>query len=95
MRQAVTIAVLLAGLGGPPGWALSADRTLTATGTIVRIDAPSHTVVVSAEGVETTFVWTADTKIAGTLSPGARVVVRYTQAEGGRNVALQITVTRS
>lgn len=96
MRLATTTAVLLFWLAGafqPPAGA--ADRTLTAAGAIVKIDAPSRTLVVAADGAETAFVWTADTKISGTLAPGARVVLRYTPAEGGKNVALQITVTRS
>lgn len=73
-----------------------ADRTLTAAGTIVKVDAKARTVVVAvAEGPETTFLWTDETKIAGTLAPGARVTLRYTAGGDGKNVALQITVTRT
>lgn len=76
--------------------AQGADRTLAASGTIVSVDARSHTLVVAlADGPETSFVWTADTKIAGTLAPGARVTVRYTSGEDGKNLALQITVSRN
>ncbi len=74
----------------------AADRTLSATGTIVRLDAKERTLAVAvAEGVVTEFVWTADTKIAGTLTPGAKVSLRYTAGSDGKNVALQITVSRS
>jgi hypothetical protein len=74
----------------------AADRTLTASGTIVKIDAKTHTVVVAVlDGPETTFGWSADTKISGTLSPGARVTVRYTAGDDGKNLALQITVSRT
>ena len=73
-----------------------ADRTLTASGTIVRIDAKSRTLVVAvAEGSETAFVWTPETRIAGVMAAGARVTLRYTADDDGRNVAVQISVTRS
>ena len=97
MRRKTATAALLAGLA----FAFAAtvgggDRTLTVTGTIVKIDARARTVVVAvAEGAETAFLWTAETKIAGTLAPGARVTLRYTSGDGGKNVALQITVSRS
>ena len=75
---------------------LAADRTLTASGTIVKIDAKTRTVVVAvSDGPETTFGWSADTKFSGTLSPGARVTVRYTAGDDGKNLALQISVSRS
>lgn len=75
--------------------ALAADRTLTASGTIVRIDAKTRTVIVAvSDGPETTFAWSADTKISGTLSPGARVTVRYTAGDDGQNLLLQISVAR-
>ena len=74
----------------------AADRTLSASGTIVRLDARARTLSVAvAEGVVTDFVWTPDTKIAGTLTPGARVTLRYTAGSDGKNVALQINVSRS
>ena len=76
--------------------AAGADRTLTAAGTIVKIDAKARTVVVAlADGPETTFAWTDETKIAGTLAPGARVTLRYTAGSDGKNIALQITISRS
>lgn len=79
-----------------PAHARGADRALTASGTIVRIDAKSRTVVVAvSEGPETAFVWTDDTRITGTLATGARVTLRYTSGDDGKNVAVQITVIRS
>jgi YD repeat-containing protein len=48
-----------------------------------------------AEGGETRFVWNADTRITGVLTPGARVTVRYVAGDGGQNQALQITVARN
>jgi hypothetical protein len=84
------LVLALARASAAPG----ADRTLAAAGTIVKVDARSRTLVVAvADGPETIFVWTADTKIAGTLAPGARVTVRYTPGEDGKNLALQITVS--
>jgi len=41
------------------------------------------------------FQWNADTKISGTLTPGAAVTVRYTPGTDGNNLALQITVSRN
>lgn len=76
--------------------ASAADRTLTASGTVVKIDAKSRTVVVAvADGPEAAFAWTADTKISSTLSIGARVTVRYSVGDDGKNLALQITVSRT
>ncbi len=73
-----------------------ADKALTATGTISRLQASARTVVVAlADGGEATFVWNADTKISGVLTPGARVTVRYVTGDNGGNLALQITVARS
>ena len=84
------LVLALAWASAAPG----ADRTLAVAGTIVKVDARSRILVVAvADGPETSFVWTSDTKIAGTLAPGARVTVRYTPAEDGKNLALQITVS--
>jgi hypothetical protein len=69
---------------------------LTATGTISRLQASARTVVVAlTDGGEVAFVWNADTKISGVLTPGARVTVRYVTGDNGGNLALQITVARS
>ncbi|HVE65998.1 MAG TPA: DUF5666 domain-containing protein [Thermoanaerobaculia bacterium] len=74
----------------------AAEKTLTAAGTVSRLDAAERTVVVAVSGgPETRFVWTADTKINGTLAPGAKVTVRYTTLPDGQNLAHQISVARS
>ena len=78
------------------GNATAAEKTSTATGTVSKLDAAQHTVVVAvSDGPETRFVWTADTKINGTLSPGAKVMFRYTTLPDGQNLAHQISVARS
>jgi uncharacterized protein (DUF2141 family) len=78
------------------GNATAAEKTSTATGTVSKLDAAQHSVVVAVtDGPETRFVWTADTKINGTLSPGAKVTVRYTTLPDGQNLAHQISVARS
>lgn len=88
---AVALSVVLAA-----GNAAAAEKTLTASGTVSKLDAAQRTVVVAvADGAETTFAWTADTKINGTLSPGARVTIRFTVLPDGQNLAHQISVARS
>jgi uncharacterized protein DUF5666 len=88
---AVALSLVLAA-----GNASAAEKTLTASGTVSKLDAAQRTVVVAvADGAETTFAWTADTKINGTLSPGARVTIRYTVLPDGQNLAHQISVARS
>ena len=78
------------------GNAMAAEKTSTATGTVSKLDAAQHSVVVAVtDGADTRFVWTADTKINGTLSPGAKVTVRYTTLPDGQNLAHQISVARS
>ena len=78
------------------GNAKAAEKTSTATGTVSKLDAAQHSVVVAVtDGADTRFVWTADTKINGTLSPGAKVTVRYTTLPDGQNLAHQISVARS
>jgi hypothetical protein len=51
--------------------------------------------VTLADGSETRFLWTADTKISGTLAPGAKVTIRYTTLSDGQNLAHQISVSRN
>ena len=64
-----------------------ADRTMSASGAIVRIDAKARAIAVATEdGPEKTFVWTPDTRITGTMTVGSRVSVRYTAGEDGKNV---------
>jgi len=78
------------------GNAAAAEKTLTASGSVSKLDAAERTVIVAVtDGQETRFVWTADTKINGTLAPGARVTIRYTQLPDGQNLAHQISVARS
>jgi hypothetical protein len=83
---------LLASSSRLPG----ADRSVTVTGTISKIQASVRTLSVTLpEGTEAVFVWNSDTKINGTLMAGAKVTVRYTPSADGKNVALQITVSRN
>lgn len=78
------------------GNALAAEKTLSASGTVAKLDAAERTVVVAVtSGPETRFVWSADTKINGTLAPGAKVTIRYTTLPDGQNLAHQISVARS
>ena len=85
--------VLVLALSALPA-AAATDKTLTATGNVARLSAAERTVVVAlaADGTETRFVWTAETKINGTLAVGAKVTVRYTTLPDGQNLAHQITV---
>jgi len=74
------------------------DKAQTVTGTVTKVQASQRTVTVAlTDGGEGVFVWNPDTKINGTLTPGARVTIRYQSSadSGGRNLALQITVARS
>ena len=88
--------VIIAALGAAMLPASPQDKAQTATGTVTKVLASQRTVTVAlTEGGESVFVWNPDTKINGTLTPGARVTVRYQAGDGGRNVALQITVARS
>jgi len=90
---AATLAVVLALASGTGN---AAEKTLTAAGTVSRLDAAERTVVVAVtDGPETRFVWTADTKINGTLAPGAKVTIRYTTLPDVQNLAHQISVARS
>jgi hypothetical protein len=96
MSRTVRFVLLAAALAAPAALRAEADKALTATGTVARLQATARTVVVAlSEGGEATFVWNADTKISGVLTPGARVTVRYVTGDNGGNLALQITVARS
>ena len=87
------VTLVLAFVSGPGN---AAEKTLTAAGTVAKLDAAERTVVVAVtDGPETRFVWTADTKINGTLAPGAKVTIRYTTLPDGQNLAHQISVARS
>jgi hypothetical protein len=71
------------------------EKTMTATGTVTKLQASERAVFVAvAGGSETRFVWTSETKINGTLSQGAKVTVRYTEQPDGQNLARQISVAK-
>ena len=101
MQKKIRTTLLLAAAAGLvlailSGTGTAAEKTLTAGGTVSRLDAAERTVVVAlTDGPEARFVWTADTKINGTLSPGAKVTIRYTTLPDGQNLAHQISVARS
>jgi hypothetical protein len=91
----IVVAALGAAMLPSAGLASPQDKAQTATGTVTKVQASQRTVTVAlTDGGEAVFVWNPDTKINGTLTPGARVTVRYQPGDGGRNVALQITVAR-
>jgi hypothetical protein len=76
--------------------AAQSDRSLTTSGTISKIQSSDRSFAVTlADGSQARFVWTSDTKFSGVLAPGARVTIRYEVAADGRNVAQQISVSRS
>jgi len=84
----LTLALSLAPLAGAPN-----DKTSTAAGNVTKLNASERAVSVAVtDGTEMRFVWTADTKINGTLAPGAKVTVRYTTLPDGQNLAHQISV---
>ena len=86
----LTLALTLAPLAGAGN-----DKTSTATGSVAKLSAAERTVSVTlADGSESQFVWTSDTKINGTLAPGAKVTIRYTSLPDGKNLAHQISVSR-
>ena len=86
----LTLALSLAPLA-----AASSDKTSTATGNVTKLNAAERTVTVAvAEGPEMRFLWTSETKINGTLAPGAKVTIRYTTLTDGQNLAHQISVSR-
>jgi YD repeat-containing protein len=75
--------------------ATAAEPSKTVMGTIAKVQASERTVAVTLpDGAEVRFLWNADTRISGVLTPGARVTVRYTEGPDGKNLALQITVPR-
>jgi hypothetical protein len=91
MQKSIRI-LAFAVLLGAGAAALAADRNLTATGTVTRLDAERQTLVVKVGADEVTFIWNSDTRINGVLAPGARVTVRYAPQSDGRNLAFQISV---
>jgi hypothetical protein len=86
----LTLTLSLAPLAGAGN-----DKTATAAGNVTKVSASERMVVVAlADGSESRFVWTSETKINGTLAPGAKVTVRYTLLPDGQNLAHQISVSR-
>jgi YD repeat-containing protein len=97
MRPFVSLVVSSALLAGSAA-ASSApiDKTPSVTGTVARVTASQRLVEVTlADGTVQRFQWNSETKISGTLTPGAAVTVRYTPGTDGNNLALQITVSRN
>ena len=88
----LSLALSLAPLAASPG----SDKTSTATGSVSKLNAAERAVNVTVtDGTDMRFVWTADTKINGTLAPGAKVTIRYTTLPDGQNLAHQISVARN
>jgi hypothetical protein len=86
----LALALTLAPLSGA-----GSDKTSTATGNVTKVSASERMVTVAlTDGPETRFVWTSETKINGTLAPGAKVTLRYTSLPDGQNLAHQISVSR-
>ena len=76
--------------------AAAPDRALTAAGTVAKLQSSERTLTVTLpDGGEARFLWNADTKINGVLSPGAKVSIRYAISADGKNVAQQISVSKS
>ena len=72
------------------------DRSLTASGTVAKLQSSERMLTLTLpDGSEARFLWNADTKINGVLSPGAKVTVRYAAGADGKNLAQQISVSRS
>lgn len=87
----LTLALSLAPMAAAPG-----DKTTTATGNVTRLNAAERAVNVAvSDGTDMRFVWTADTRINGTLAPGAKVTIRYTTLPDGQNLAHQISVAKN
>jgi hypothetical protein len=88
--------VLFCLAGAAALWAAAADGSLTATGTIAKLNSSERALMVTLEdGSEARFLWNADTKINGVLAPGAKVTIRYEAGADGKNLARQISVSRS
>ena len=72
------------------------DKAPSVTGTVARVVASQRLVEVTrSDGTTQRFQWNAETKITGTLTPGAAVTIRYSPGTDGSNLALQITVARN
>jgi YD repeat-containing protein len=92
----IALAVSSALLAGSAAAAAPVDKTPSVTGTVARVTASQRLIEVTlADGTVQRFQWNAETKISGTLTPGAAVTVRYTPGTDGNNLAQQITVSRN
>ena len=88
----LTLALSLAPLAASPG----NDKMSTASGNVTKLNAAERAVNVNvSDGSDMRFVWTEDTKINGTLAPGAKVTIRYTTLPDGQNLAHQISVAKN
>lgn len=98
MRNALRASALILTLVLAAGTILAApapEKMLTAAGNVTKVQAADRAVSVAlSNGSDTRFVWTADTKINGTLAVGAKVTIRYTTLPDGQNLARQISVSR-
>jgi hypothetical protein len=95
MRR-IGVILCLAVLGAATVFAAPAEKSQTATGTIVRVQASERAIDLTlTDGSQMRFSWGPETKISGILTPGAKVTLRYTAGADGKNLALQITVARS
>jgi hypothetical protein len=98
MRHFVTSLVVSSALiaGSAAASSVPVDKTPSVTGTVARVAASQRQVEVTlGDGTVQRFEWNAETKISGTLIPGAAVTIRYSPGADGKNLALQITVSRS
>lgn len=94
LRAAALVSALILAIGTASA-APSGDKMQTATGNVSKVQAAERLVVVAlADGPETPFVWTKDTRINGTLAVGAKVTIRYTSLPDGKNLAHQISVSK-
>ncbi len=95
MKRISLVVALLCVAGLVAAGPAAADRSLTATGTVAKLQSSERTLTVTLpDGGEALFLWNADTKINGVLSPGAKVTIRYAITDG-KNVAQQISVSKS
>ncbi|MEP6993440.1 MAG: hypothetical protein ABI968_02885 [Acidobacteriota bacterium] len=98
MRKALAAFVLTGITLVAPGVvrAMPVDKTPTVTGTVSRVVASQRTVEIAlSDGTKERFTWNPETKINGTLTPGASVTVRWAAQGDGTKLALQIVVSRS
>jgi hypothetical protein len=99
MRKTIRVSAVILTLAlslAPMAAAAGNDKTSTATGNVTKLNAAERAVnVATADGTDMRFVWTEETKINGTLAPGAKVTIRYTSLPDGQNLAHQISVARN